>query len=32
MDLDFGVKLTWQEGNVHDLFSRSVKSWSQVLV
>jgi CRISPR/Cas system CSM-associated protein Csm3 (group 7 of RAMP superfamily) len=32
MDLGFGVQLTWLEGTVKDLFERSVKSWSHLLV
>ncbi|NMF66453.1 CRISPR-associated protein [Brasilonema octagenarum UFV-E1] len=32
MDLGFGVQLTWREGTVKDLFERSVKSWSHLLV
>ena len=31
MALGFGVQLTWREGTVHDLFQRSVKSWSKLL-
>ncbi len=31
MALDFGAQLTWQTGVVHDLFERSVKSWSTLL-
>ncbi|WP_315791735.1 RAMP superfamily CRISPR-associated protein [Fischerella sp. JS2] len=32
MDLGFGVQLIWEEGRVQDLFERSVKSWSKLLV
>lgn len=32
MDLGFGVQLTWREGTVKDLFERSVRSWSHLLV
>jgi CRISPR/Cas system CSM-associated protein Csm3 (group 7 of RAMP superfamily) len=32
MDLGFGVQLTWREGTVNDLFERSVRSWSSLLV
>ncbi|KAB8316799.1 CRISPR-associated protein [Tolypothrix campylonemoides VB511288] len=32
MDLGFGVQLTWRSGTVHDLFERSVKSWSRLLM
>ncbi|MBD2429970.1 MULTISPECIES: RAMP superfamily CRISPR-associated protein [Fischerella] len=32
MDLGFGVQLIWQEGRVQDLFERSVRSWSNLLV
>ncbi|MBW4434102.1 MAG: CRISPR-associated protein [Pelatocladus maniniholoensis HA4357-MV3] len=32
MDLGFGVQLIWEEGRVQDLFERSVRSWSKLLV
>ncbi len=31
MPLGFGVQLTWQTGVVHNLFERSVESWSTLL-